>query len=269
MRTLLWAILALAAFSAVVSIMPSVGLADWVPGRGTSSEIQTLATGRAVGIFNQPVVNRMVLALGVGSRCCCRPRDEPALAATHRAGDRYRLRNRRVYETHTRAGLARARWRSCSSGALLATGYRTGSSWPCSGITTVAANWSTFTSADREAGGVVANEVDSSPNDIRPRSGHSERKPLEGWGYRPVPVRQHLPPSAVERRHRVQLGYGEVSHQNELAIPGRAGHRRPRHGSVLALAAIGVGAYRTSRMPTCGAAGRPAMMAMAILISAE
>ena len=272
-RALLWAILALAAFSAVVSIMPSIGLADWVWPRYIV-EIQTPGwAGRAVGIFNQPVVNGMVLALGVAiAMLLAARRDEPAwqrrtalvIGIASGIG---------VYETHTRAA-----WLGALAvlliGALLATGYRTGFVVALLlVITTVAANWSTFTSADREAGGVGSlNEVDSRLNDIRTAFWAFERKPLEGWGigrFQSVNTYHHQQWSVDTA---FSLGYGEVSHQNELAILAELGIiGLTAWICVLTLAAIGVWrAYRT--LPDAELCGKPlavlAMMAMAILISA-
>ena len=178
-----------------------------------------------------------------------------------------------VYETHTRAA-----WLGALAvlliGALLATGYRTGFVVALLlVITTVAANWSTFTSADREAGGVGSlNEVDSRLNDIRTAFWAFERKPLEGWGigrFQSVNTYHHQQWSVDTA---FSLGYGEVSHQNELAILAELGIvGLTAWICVLALAAIGVWrAYRT--LPDADLCGKPlavlAMMAMAILISA-
>jgi hypothetical protein len=67
-RVLLWTIMALAAYSAWVSITPTTGPTKLVWPRflvdGSLPPEETWI-GRAVGVFNQPVVNGLILALGV------------------------------------------------------------------------------------------------------------------------------------------------------------------------------------------------------------
>ena len=190
-------------------------------GRGTSSRSDA-GLGRPGCRHLQPARGQRGWSWRSASRsrwAVGRPARRTRLAATHRAGDRYRLREP-ASETHTRAAWLGALAGPASSGRCWPRDTAPGSSWPCSPvITTVAANWSTFTSADRKGRRVA--QRGRFPAQRHPdRVPAFERKPpLEWLGVSATPVRQHLPPSAVERRHRVRsLGYGGP-HQNELAIP--------------------------------------------------
>ena len=156
-RGLLWTILTLAAYSAAVSIMQFTGPTAWVWPRfivdGSLKEDKTWV-GRAIGVFNQPVINGLLLALGFAvAMLLMSRRSEPAwrrwLAFVIAVACGFGL-----YLTHTRAA-----WLSGAVmliiGALLAKGYRNGFI-AAMGITAtiIATNWSVFTSADRKAGGV-------------------------------------------------------------------------------------------------------------------
>ncbi|GAB7068081.1 O-antigen ligase family protein [Mycobacterium hodleri] len=218
-RALLWTVLALTAYSAAVSIMPFTGLADWVWPRYVVVVERPGWAGRAVGIFNQPVINGMVLALGFATAMLVltrrsEPRWQRVLALVIGVAAGVGL-----YETRTRAawlgGLA-----VLVIGALLAKGSRHWYVTVLGALTAfVAVNWSTFTSADREAGGVGSQaEVESRLNDIQTALWAFVRKPLEGWGIGRF--------QAVNSYHHQQwtpdtvwsAGLGEVSHENELAI---------------------------------------------------
>lgn len=218
-RALLWFILAFGAYSAAVSIMPAVGLSDFVWPRYIVVNDMSGWAGRALGIFVQPVVNGMVLTLGfavamfVASR-----RSEPAwrrrmafiVAAACGWG---------IYLTHTRAA-----WLSAAVvlviGALLAKRHRGGFIAVLSLVAVgVVANWSTFTSSDREAGGVAsASEVEDRLNSIQTSLWAFAREPLEGWGimrFQTLNTYHHQQWSPDTPWIR---GLGEVSHENELGI---------------------------------------------------
>lgn len=272
-RALLWTILTLVAYSAAVSIMPFTGLSDWVWPRYIVVIERPGWAGRAVGVFNQPVVNGMVLALGIAiAMLLLSRRSEPAwqrciafaIAVASGVG---------LYETHTRAA-----WLGGVAvliiGATLAKGYR---HWfitvLCLLVTIVVTNWSTFTSDDREAGGVGSQgEVESRLNDIQTALWAFARKPLEGWGVGRF--------QAVNSYHHQQwspdtawsLGLGEVSHQNELAVLAELGAiGLAAWICVLALVAYRLSsAYRT--LPDHDLCGKPlavlAIMGMAILVCA-
>ncbi len=272
-RALLWAIMTLAAYSAAVSIMPSVGLSGWVWPRYIVTMVRPSWAGRAVGIFNQPVANGMILGLGFAiAMLLMSRRDDPpwqrrlafVIGIACGVG---------IYETHTRAA-----WLGALAvlliGAILARGYRRGFvRILVLLIVMVAVNWETFTSADREAGGVGSqSEVDSRLNDIQTAFWAISRKPVEGWGigrFQSVNTYHHQQWS-VEVPYN--LGYGEVSHQNELAVLAELGAiGLALWIGVLALAAYRLwDAYRT--LPDTDLCGKPlavlAMMAMAILVCA-
>ncbi len=273
-RILLWTILALAAYSAAVSILQFTGPTDWVWPRfivdGSLAPDQTWV-GRAVGVFNQPVLNGMLLALGfaVAMLLMSRHSEEPAwrrwfaLVAAVACGYG-------IYLTHTRAA-----WLSGAVvliiGALLAKGYRKGFI-VAMGITAtvIAINWSVFTSSDREAGGVAsASEVDDRLNNAQTALWAAAQKPLAGWGIGRFPV--------VNTYHHQQWspeipwirGYAIVSHTNELGILAELGAiGLTLWISVLALVAYRLwDAYRT--LPDDDLCGIPmavtAIMAFAIL----
>lgn len=272
-RALMWVILAVAAYSAVVSILPFTPLTRFVWPRYVLEVENPSWVGRAVGIFNHPVINGMALALGFAiAMLMAGRRSEPVwqrraaivIAVACGVG---------IYETHTRAawlgGLA-----VLVIGALLARGNRKGYiTILVLLIAMVALNWSTFTSSDREAGGVGSeNEVQSRLNDIQTAFWAISRKPVEGWGIGRF--------QSVNTYHHQQWspeipfseGFGEVSHQNELAITAELGAiGLSMWICVLALAAYRLwDAYRT--LPDNDLCGKPltvvAMMAMSILICA-
>jgi O-antigen ligase len=218
-RALLWAILTLAAYSAAVSIMPFTGLSAWVWPRYIVTIQHPGWVGRAVGIFYQPSANGMVLVLGFAiALLLVSRREEPRwrrwLAFVVAVGCGFG-----IYLTHTRAA-----WLSAVAvliiGAILAKKFRNGFITVLYLVATmVLINWSAFTSADRNAGGVASNsEVDSRLNDIQTALWAAAREPIEGWGI--------LRFAAVNTYHHQQwapdvswdFGYGEVMHQNELGI---------------------------------------------------
>ncbi|KWX66503.1 O-antigen ligase [Mycobacterium sp. NAZ190054] len=268
-RALMWTILILATYSAAVSIMPFAGLGGWVWPRYIVTD--PAWDGRAVGIFNQPVVNGMVLTLGFAiSMLFLSRRDEPAwrrwtavvIAAACGVG---------IYLTYTRAV-----WLSALLvlilGALLAKGFRSGFIVALGlVVTAVLVNWSTFTSSDRRAGGVASeSEIQSRLNDIETALWARSQKPLEGWGIGRFP--------AVNTYHHQQWspevpwigGYGEVAHTNEMGLLAELGGI----GLALWLCVLMFiilrlrTAYR--RLPDHDLCGRPfvviAIMAIAVLI---
>ncbi|MGU3499856.1 O-antigen ligase family protein [Mycobacterium sp. C31M] len=218
-RAMLWFIVAFAAYSSVVSIMPFIGLSDFVWPRYIVLSDPGAWAGRALGIFVQPVVNGMVLTLGLAiAMFFASRRSEPAwcriLAFVTAAACGWA-----IYLTHTRAA-----WLSAVVvlviGALMATRHRRGFVGALSMVAMgVVANWSTFTSADREAGGVgSASEVEDRLNTIQTSLWAFAEKPVEGWGiarFQAVNLYHHQQWSAETPWVR---GLGEVSHENELGI---------------------------------------------------
>ncbi|MGE0215155.1 O-antigen ligase family protein [Mycolicibacterium sp.] len=268
-RTLLWTVLTLAAYSAAVSIMPFAGLGRWVWPRYIVTDPEW--NGRAVGIFNQPVVNGMVLTLGFATAVVLASRrGEPVwrralvllVALSCGAG---------IYLTHTRAV-----WLSAVVvlvlGAVLAKGFRRGFVAALGLVAAaVAVNWSAFTSSDRQAGGVASqSEIQSRLNGIQTALWARAREPFEGWGIGRFP--------AVNRHHHQQWslevpwigGYGEASHTNEMGLLAELG----LIGLTLWIAVLLLIAHRLReayrRLPDHDLCGRPlaviAIMAMAILV---
>ena len=269
-RAVLWTIVTLAAYSAAMSIMQFTGPTNWIWPRYIVDTPNW--EDRAVGVHNQPVVNGMVLALGFAiAMLLLSQRSEPAwrrcLAFVVAVACGYGM-----YLTHTRAA-----WLSGAVvliiGAILARGYRTGFIAGLGAVVAfIAINWSVFTSADREAGGVAsAAEVHARFNSAQTALWAAAEKPLAGWGIGRF--------QAVNTYHHQQWspntpwidGYGIVSHQNELGILAELGII----GLALWICVLALlvhrlwNAYRT--LPDNDLCGKPlavtAIMAVAILVS--
>lgn len=272
-RILLWAILALVSYSAAVSIMPFVGLADLVWPQYIVTEVRPSWAGRAVGIFNQPVANGMVLVLGVGIAMVLVSRRRDPLWQRATALAVAVVSGVGLYLTHTRAV-----WLAgvviLVLGAVLGKGYRTGfvSVLVLVGVL-VFVNWSVFTSADRSAGGVGSDvEVQSRLNDMQTAIWAFTQRPVDGWGIGRF--------QSVNSYHHQQwspdvpwgAGWGEASHENDLAILAELGViGLAAWICVLALIVSRLwNAYRT--LPDDELCGKPlmvnAMMAIAVLICA-
>lgn len=275
-RVLLWTILILAAYSAAVSIMQFTGPKGWVWPRfivdpSLLSEEEAWRD-RAVSVFNQPVVNGMILALGFAvAMMLISRRDEPAwrktLAFVIAIACGYGL-----YLTYTRAA-----WLSgvvvLIIGALLARGYRTGFVAALGIVAAiVAVNWSVFTSSDRAAGGVGSQgEVDDRLNMIQTALWAFLEKPVAGWG-----IGRFV---AVNTYHHQQWatetpwanGYNISSHENEMGILAELG----LVGLTLWVAVLALVAYRLWQahrtLPDDDLCGKPlaltAIMAFAILFA--
>jgi O-antigen ligase len=232
-RALLWTMLIFAAYSAAMAIMQFHGPTELVWPRYivdstdvSATRVGTLDTwhGRASGVFRQPVINGWLLALGLAiAMLLLSRRSEPTwrrwfafvIAIACGYG---------IYLTHTRAA-----W-ICGVvvliiGALIARGYRKGFIVAiCLVASVVAVNWSVFTSADRNAGGVgQVDEVQDRLNASQTALWAFTRKPFAGWGI----GRFHV----VNTYHHQQWapdvpwirGYGIVSHSNELGILAEVG----------------------------------------------
>ncbi|WP_099042246.1 O-antigen ligase family protein [Mycobacterium neglectum] len=222
-RLLLWMIVLMAGYSAAVSIMQFTGPTAWVWPRfivdgSLVPGVDTWAD-RAIGVFNQPVVNGMTMLIGFAvAMLLISTRSEPvvlrflALAIAIASGIG-------VYFTHTRAV-----WLSGAvmllAGALLAKGFRKGFVISLGVVAAVvAANWSNFTSSDRNAGGVGStSEVNDRLNIIQTALWAVEQNPLTGWGIQRF--------QAINTYHHQQWskeipwgnGFGIVSHTNEMGV---------------------------------------------------
>ncbi|GAY12249.1 O-antigen ligase [Pseudonocardia sp. N23] len=220
-RAVMWLVLALAAYSVAVSHMQFYGPTALV----WPSYIVTSPgwEGRAVGVFNQPVVNGLVLVLGFCAALfmvshVMRRTTKVALVLLA-AGCGYG-----VFLTHTRAI-----WLAFAVilvvGIVMPTRSRAGyllTFGVCA--VAIAANWSTFISSDRADGGVgSANEVDDRLNIIETSLWAIREKPVFGWGIARF--------SVVNTYHHQQWssdipwlrGYGLSSHLNELGIAAELG----------------------------------------------
>jgi O-antigen ligase len=215
-RVLLWSLLAGAAYSVMVSVLqftaPQVVWPRYI-GEAPSWP------DRAVGVFNQPVVNGLVLVVGflVGMLIALNDGERPALRALAGAvavGSVYA-----VYLTHTRVA-----WLAFGLvvlfGAVAGRGFRSGFVLVGAAIVgAVAVNWSTFTSADRDAGGVGSpDEIQDRLNNIATSFWAFPREPLFGWGIGRF--------TAVNTYHHQQWspgipwqrGFGIASHLDSLGI---------------------------------------------------
>lgn len=180
LRQLMWVLVLAGAYSAFVSIgqfhFPGVVWPRYI--------VDTPAWGdRANGVFNQPVVNGLVLIVGFLMAMLIVAHDnEPRIlrfvAGTVSAASAYA-----IYLTHTRAV-----WLSFALvvlvGCVSAKGFRAGFVVTAAVITAaVTVNWATFASSDRAAGGVgSADEVQDRLNTLATSIWAFERKPLLGWG---------------------------------------------------------------------------------------
>jgi len=216
-RAALWAILAVAGYSAITSILQFSGPPELV----WPSYIIDIPSypDRAVGVFNHPVANGMVLSFGLAIGM---------ILASHRAEPPWRRYlalvgaigcGWGVYLTHTRAA-----WLTglvvLIIGVVFAKRARMGFGIAIGFVAaTILANWSVFVSSDRAAGGVAsAQEVDDRLNTIQTALWAVAQKPIAGWGIGRFP--------AVNTFHHQQWsadipwdrGYGIVSHGTEMGV---------------------------------------------------
>jgi O-antigen ligase len=215
-RFVLWSILGFAAYSTMVSIFQF-----YAPGLVWPRYIVDAPAwvDRANGVFNQPVANGMVLIVGfVIAVMLASDRAEPAWRRTLLW--LYALPSAlAIYLTHTRA-IYLAFVLVLILGAILASGARAVFASLLGTITLVVAlNWSTFTSADRAAGGVDSkSEVWDRLNTIATSIWAFKREPWFGWG-----ISRFV---AVNTFHHQQWsndipwvrGLGIASHDTELGI---------------------------------------------------
>ncbi|TWF78968.1 O-antigen ligase [Pseudonocardia hierapolitana] len=254
-RVLLFSLLAFAAYSAVVSVLQFTGPKALVWPRYIVDSPSW--PERAVGVFNQPVCNGLVMSAGfVAAVLLARERSLPtwqrvlsALVAPMCVVG--------VYLTHTRAvlivfGLALV---LC---AFIARGARTVFvAMLIAACVFLAAEWATITSADRTKGGLgSASEIHDRLNMITTSFWAIGEQPVMGWGFarfQQVNTHHHKQWSSDVKW---ESGYGYSSHENELGIAVELGLvGLGLWLTVLALLARQVvGAFR--RLPTGGMNGR-------------
>jgi O-antigen ligase len=254
-RRLLWIILGLAGYSAAVSLLQFYGPAALVWPRYIVTAPEW--PGRAVGVFNQPVVNGLVLVIGfaVGLYLAAQP-GEPMWRKVLSGGVAV-ASVPGIYLTHTRAV-----WLVFAlvlvAGAVWARNFRVGFVVTlAAAVATVALDWSTFTSSDRAAGGVAStNEVDDRLNIAATSIWAIEQKPIAGWGigrFIQLNTYHHKQWSPEIKWER---GYGIASHHNELGITAELGVI----GLVLWLAVVVLVGHRLfvalRTLPVAGLCGR-------------
>ena len=215
-RLLLWATLAFGAFSAFVSIgqFHAPGLV-WP--RYIVEEPNW--TGRANGVPNQPVVNGLILIAGylVAMAIASRTEINRVLrggAVLIAAASAYS-----VYLTHTRAVWAAflivtvlgAAWMRRARPQFVAVLMVM--------VLAVGVGWSTFTSSDRDAGGVGSEgEVDDRLNLIATQVWAFQQEPLLGWGIGTFPTINVYHHKQFSNDVQWVRGYAVASHENELGI---------------------------------------------------
>lgn len=217
LRALLWAIVAAGGYSAAVSIMQFTGPKSLVWPRFIITDPGW--PDRAVGAFNQPVVNGLVLIYGfiaalVLASYSGRGRGARAMLVLVAAGCAYG-----VYLTHTRA-VWLALVGVLIGGLFWAKGFRRGFAITAVVVAVGAlANWSVLTGSDRAAGGVGSlNEVHDRMNTLATSIWAAEQKPIFGWGIGRFPFvntyhhKQWSPETPWVR------GFGIASHFNEMGI---------------------------------------------------
>ncbi|MGS0685639.1 O-antigen ligase family protein [Nakamurella sp. GG22] len=216
-QMVLWAIVAFGAYSALVSIFQFYAPALVWPRYIVEAP---LWEGRANGVFNQPVVNGIVLTAGfiaaivIIGECSRSPRWSKILAAASAIAMAYG-----VYLTHTRAV-----WLSflvvVTVGLVFGKGIRAGFAITLTAmVVAIAVNWSEFTSDDRSAGGVAsANELEDRLNGIATSIWAFEREPIVGWGIGRFTAVNTLHHQQWSQDVLWKRGLGIASHFNELGI---------------------------------------------------
>jgi O-antigen ligase len=263
-RPMLYSVLALAGYSALVSVLQFSGPRGLVWPRYIVDAPKWM--DRAVGVFNQPVVNGLVMVAGfiigvflLHERTLARfPRFAALLVAVLCVPGIYLTRTRVVWLVFGIGLLACALFARRARAGFVVT--------IVVALAFIGLNWSTFTSSDRAAGGVGStSEVDDRLNSIATSLWAIEQKPVFGWGIgRFTAVNTY--------QHRVwspdidfQRGYAISSHENELGIAtelGLVGLALWLAVLVLLVLAL-VRALR--RLPKGGLGGRPlALLAVVV-----
>ncbi|MBE7161131.1 MAG: O-antigen ligase family protein [Williamsia herbipolensis] len=215
-RVVLWMMVALGGYSALVSILQfhAPGLVwpryivedpNWV--------------GRANGVPNQPVVNGITILIGFACAVHLASRTEGRRAARLTAALVAAASSYAVFLTHTRI-IYLAFAVVLIVGAVIARGYRTG--FVVVGVLGSAAvltNWSTFTSSDRDAGGVGStSEVLDRLNTAATTFWAFDEKPLFGWGLGRFISVNTLHHQQWTTSTPFDRGLGIAPHFNELGI---------------------------------------------------
>ena len=222
LRLIVFAVMGFGAYSAFASIMVFYGPESLVFPRFMVSDPGW--TGRAVGVFRQPVENGLALILSyLGGVLMASRRTEQwwvrLPSALLAVASLYA-----VYLTHTR-GVWLALGVAVVMGAVMARGWRR---WfVATGLLVAVAivlNWSEFTSKDRSAGGVGStSELEDRLNMIATARWAVNHEPWFGWGLGRFAVvntyhHQQAAPNVPWAR-----GYGISSHVDVLGIAAELG----------------------------------------------
>ena len=221
-RYLLWTTVAMGAYSAWVSILQFHGPKSLVwPSYIVDSPNWK---GRANGVFNQPVVNGMILVIAFV--VCLFLASRPDTTKWMRRGlwALSGILAYSVYLTHTRAALL-ALVVVVGLGIVFAAGWRRG--FVVSGLlglAAVGANASTFFSSDRSAGGVgSSNEVYDRLNIMATSLRAIGEHPFVGIGIGRFQVYNTYEHVTWSQEIDWNRGLGIISHENELGIGAELG----------------------------------------------
>jgi O-antigen ligase len=266
-RVLLWSLVCASAYSALVSILQFSAPAFVWPRYIVTNP---LWEGRANGVFNQPVVNGLILIVGFLAA---------TLIASHRADSKL-LRicavivaaasAYGVYLTHTRAA-----WLALvlvvTVGAVLGRGLRRGFILMLGVMAlAVVSNWSTFTSSDRSAGGVGSvNEVHDRLNTLATSVWAFEHKPILGWGIGRFPAVNTYHHQQYSPEVPWQRGFGIASHLDALGVLVELGVIGLALWVVLLILIYTTLIKATYRLPAQGMYGRPLGMTALLCLLAQ
>ena len=266
-RRLMVCVVAAAAYSALVSVLQFSGPTNliWPPYIVTAPSYPE----RAVGVVNQPLVNGLIMVTGFVTAVFLaqhkplhlRLRLTMFLAAVLCIPGIYLTRTRAVWLVFGVAVVMCAVFGRSARRGFVAT--------IIAAVLFIGFNWATFTSSDREAGGIGSSgEVEDRLNSIATSLWAIDQKPIFGWGIgRFAQVNAHYhqqwAPSTDFNR-----GYAIASHENELGIWTELGVI----GIVLWLAVllfVVAGLWRAlRRLPVEGLAGRAlGLIAVTVLVT--
>lgn len=221
-RWFLWAVVAMAGYSSWVSIMQFHGPRALVWPRYIVDSPNW--AGRANGVFNQPVVNGVILV--VGFAVCLFLASRPGV----RRWTRWALyglamaNTYSVYLTHTRATLL-CLMVVVGLGIVFADGWRRAFVVVAMlGLAAVGANASAFFSSDRSAGGIgSSHEIEDRLNIMATAFRAIDEHPFLGMGIARFQAYNTLHHMQWSQNVSWQAGYGIISHENEIGIAAELG----------------------------------------------
>jgi O-antigen ligase len=221
-RWFLWTVVGMTAYSAVIAFMQFHGPRRLVWPRFiiTAPEWQ----GRAVGVFNQPVVNGILLVLGFMVCLFLATRPDTDRRVRWALYALTVLTAYATYLTHTRSALL-SLVVALVMGAVFARGWRTPFLvYLGLGALAVVANAGTLFSSDRSEGGIgSSNEIYDRLNIIATGLKALGEHPFVGIGiarFRLYNTYEHV---AWDQTVDWNRGFGIISHQNELGIAAELG----------------------------------------------